>query len=288
MFRKLVGGAAHAVYVARRVAPTPPRPTDPGYETDAVARRRRQVLYADWTPANLAAHDENVEVDSNCERVELFLNGRSLGAQTLPADLAPRMWRVPFAPGELRAVGTDHGQPAAVRELRTAGPPARVRLTVDHSPLPADWDDVAYVTASVVDAQGVVVPRAHDRLAFKVTGPGVIAAVDSADSASSEPFQATERRTYQGQCFAILKATAPAGAITLSASAEGLTGDSLTLAAAPGLPSAPRSPLSAATKNGLPPSRFFAPFVSAPRTAGGGPWSRPRRSARPGPPFLDP
>ncbi len=215
------------VYVARRVAPTPKLPTDPGY--NPTEERRPQVLFSDWTPREHAPHEENVEVYSNCEQVELFLNGKSLGTKPRPGDDAPRNWKVPFEPGTLKAVGLNGGRVVATHELRTAGQPAKIMLAVDRNTLAPTWDDVAYVTATVVDANGALVPNAGDLISFTITGPGRIAAVDSADNASHEPFQATARRAYQGRCFALLKAAAPKGRLTLVASAPGLTSGSITI-----------------------------------------------------------
>jgi beta-galactosidase len=227
------------VFITRRAAPTPLGPTDPGYGT-AAEERRPQVLFPDWTPRNLSAHNENVEIYSNCEQVELFLNDKSLGSKPRPADDASRNWTVPFEAGTLKAVGMNNGRAVAVHELRTAGRPARILLSADRNRLAHAWDDVSYVTATVVDANGVIVPTANDLITFKVTGPGIVAAVDSADNNSHEPFQAQERKAYQGRVFAMLKATAPRGRITLTASARGLDGGSVTInaAAAPTRPGA--------------------------------------------------
>jgi len=63
-------------------------------------------------------------------------------------------------------------------------------------------------------------------ISFKIGGPGVIAAVDSADNNSHEPFQATARRAYRGGCFVIIKAIA-AGKMTLEASGSGLKSGSV-------------------------------------------------------------
>jgi beta-galactosidase len=218
------------VYLTRRVAPTPLGPTDPGYGT-AQQERRPQVLLSDWTPRNMAAHEETVEVYSNCEQVELFLNGQSLGVKERPADESPRVWKVPFAPGLLRAVGTNRGKRVATHELRTAGRPAKILLSADRNTLAPAWDDVVYVAATVVDANGMVVPNANDLITFKVTGPGAVVAVDSADNNSHEPFQANARRAYQGRCFAMLRASAPAGRITLTASSPGLMAGAVSLKA---------------------------------------------------------
>jgi beta-galactosidase len=215
------------VHIARRVAPTMLTPTDPGYEPNQP--RRPQVLFSDWTSQNDKPHDETVEIYSNCELVELFLNGKSLGMQPRPADDSPRNWNVPFAAGALKAVGMNAGKIVATDELRTAGKPARIILTADRNQIAPIWDDVSYVTATVADENGVVVPNANDLITFKLDGPGIIAAVDSADNSSHESFQATERRAYQGRCFALLKAGASSGRITLSASAPGLAGSSVTI-----------------------------------------------------------
>ena len=193
------------------------------------ADRRPQTTFADWTPKNSAPHDENVEVYSNCKQVELFLNGKSLGMKPLNTNAAPRTWTVPYEPGTLKAIAWNQGRPVATCELRTAGPPAKIVLTAARARLTPDWNNVSFVTASVVDKKGVVIPRAGDLISFKISGPGVIAAVDSADNASHEPFQAAARHAYQGQCVALVKATAAAGAIELTASAPGLASSSITI-----------------------------------------------------------
>src|SRR6266536_5986636 len=137
------------VYAARRVARTPALPTDPGY--DPLQERRPQVLFSDWTPHLTTRHDEDVEVYSNCEQVELFLNGRSLGAKARPSDDAPRNWKVPFAAGTLKTLGMNSGRVVATYELQTSGEPAKIVLAADRNTLAPVWDEVVYVTATVVD-----------------------------------------------------------------------------------------------------------------------------------------
>jgi beta-galactosidase len=66
-------------------------------------------------------------------------------------------------------------------------------------------------------------------VSFKISGPGVIAAVDNADNSSHEPFQAAGRRAFRGECAAFVKATATSGEINLTASASGLTADSVAI-----------------------------------------------------------
>jgi beta-galactosidase len=218
------------VRIVRRVAPPPSPPLDPGYEP-LPARRRGPILLSDWTPADLGPHEEQVEAYSNADRVELVLNGRSLGALTRNADLAPRVWNVPFAPGLLRAIASMGGHVVATHELRTAGKPARIVLAADRARIAQDWDDVSHVTLQIVDEKGVVVPSADALVTFAISGPGALVALDNADTASHEPFQATQRRVHNGRCLALVRATAPSGRIVLEASARGLAGASVSLEA---------------------------------------------------------
>ncbi|MBS1856579.1 MAG: DUF4982 domain-containing protein [Acidobacteria bacterium] len=196
------------VRIVRRVAPRQVPPTDPGYEA---ARRETRTLFADWTPRESGPHQENVEVYSNCGEVELALNGKSLGAQPLPADASPRNWKVDYAPGTIAAVC--RGGPRD--ELRTAGAPAKLALTAER------YDDVVFVTARVLDAAGVVAPQANNRIAFRATGPGRIIGVDNSDVASPEPFAASERSVFDGSCIAIVKLSG-AGRLSVTASSAGL------------------------------------------------------------------
>lgn len=218
------------VHATRRTGRDVLTPTDPGYEPDL---RHRQILFSDWTPRNQKPHEETVEVYSNCESVELFLNGESFGAQPLRADASPREWKVAYAPGTLKAVAMNQGKVVATHELRTAGPAAKILLSTDRARLTPSWDDISYITATVVDANGVLVPEAVDLVSFTSSVPGAIVAVDSGNNASTELFQASERRAFQGRCFALVKAkSAKNGPIVITASAPGLKADSIKLTVA--------------------------------------------------------
>ncbi len=226
-------GDAPMVRLTRRVAPTDAMPTDPGYGAE---ERHTLVLFSDWTPKNVQTNGENVEVYSNCQDVELFLNGKSLGAKPLNADASPRTWKVAYVPGTLKAVARNDGKVAATDELRTAGPPAKIILTTSHHRLAFDWNEVALVRAAVVDQQGILVPGADSLISFKVSAPGEIVAVDNANNASHEPFQAGERHAFQGECVAFVKAGDSSGKIVLTASAPGLESGSITIQAIPTVP----------------------------------------------------
>lgn len=220
------------VFITRRVATNALSPTDPGYEPSPQdVLRRPQILFADWTPKNSQPHDETVEVYSNCKQVELLLNGKSLGVQPLPVDASPRVWKVKYAPGVLKAVARDSGKVMASDKLKTAGAPNGIRLSASNSKVADDWDGVVFVRADVVDRDGTEVPLANNSINFSISGPGIIAAVDNADNASHEPFQAGSRRAFEGRCVAFVKATAPKGKIVVTASSPELKNDSINIKA---------------------------------------------------------
>jgi beta-galactosidase len=235
------------VHIARRTAPTQPAPTDPGYEQEQY--RPKQVVFADWSPTNLQPHDEQVEVYSNCQTVELALNGQSLGSKPINTDASARKWTVPFAAGALTAIGTgpvsgtaagagstsnaaastSSAASCATETLRTAGKPAKLQLTIERGKLSTSWDDVAYVRAIVTDDKGTPIPNASNMLHFRTAGPGKILTTDSADNVYQGVFQSPDRAAFKGSAIAILRATAPAGHVTLTVSAEGLKPSSVSL-----------------------------------------------------------
>lgn len=215
------------VHISRRTQVSQLSPTDPGYEP--IEQRRTQILFPDWTPKNPEAHKENVEIYSNCEEVELFLNGKSLGPKAKPADDSPRNWSVDYEPGTIRAVGKNGGKIVAEQELKTAGKAAKIVVSVDRTHIANNWDDVVFITATIVDANGIVIPNASDLIEFGAAGSGSIVGVDSADNADHDPFQATKRKAYNGWCVAYIKANKDSGKITVTAKSGGLAGNTVTI-----------------------------------------------------------
>lgn len=176
-----------------------------------------------WTPVDEGTYDDaRIEVYSNCDEVELFLNGKSLGAKQKPGDDSPRTWEVTFEKGTLKAMARNKGIEVASDELKTAMAPARIILSADKPVISNDRDDVSYVSASVVDAEGVVCPNADKLISFSVTGIGNIIAVDNGDTNSHESYQASERHVFNGKCIAIIKANSSKGVITVTADSPGL------------------------------------------------------------------
>jgi beta-galactosidase len=197
----------------------------------AVATPRPKVaLFDDWTPQDRSPHDETIEVYSNCQQVEAFLNGRSLGILPINQDASPRRWTVRYAPGEVRATCRDPGREAVSDRLRTAGKPVRIALAPDASTVGSTFDDMVYVRARVVDAKGVTVPSASHRLHFAVKGAGQLIATDNGSSVDHTPFPSPDRAVLDGLAVALVRG-AGMGRFTVTATADGLKAGSVDLEA---------------------------------------------------------
>jgi beta-galactosidase len=181
--------------------------------------------WTNWTPGQTV----KVLVYTNADSVELFLNGTSLGSKTIDAKTAKLQWSVPFAKGKLEAKATKNGTVVASDVVQTAGTPAALALRVDRSSISADGRDLAFVEVAVVDAQGIVVPRASDMIQFSIEGPGTIAGVDNGDATSHESYQGTSRSAFSGKALAIVRSTDSAGEVTLRATSGSLVGSSVVI-----------------------------------------------------------
>ncbi len=162
-----------------------------------------------------------IEVQTNCETVEVFLNGLSYGEKR-SADFVNSavIYLVPYQPGVLRAVGRRGGREAAADELRTAGPAAALRLMADRDSIRADGHDAAHVGIELVDAEGRVVPREDRLLRVSVSGPARLLGLDDGRLDSEEGYAGGLRSSGGGYCLAILGKARRAGAIELVARAE--------------------------------------------------------------------
>jgi beta-galactosidase len=129
----------------------------------------------------------------------------------------------------LKAVGKINGKIVAEQELKTAGKAAKIILTADKAGIKNIWDDVVYVRATVTDENGIPCLNADNKIKFSIDGPGVIAAVDNADVASKESFQASNRRAYKGTCIAVIKANKNSGNITVTAKSDNLKEEKIVL-----------------------------------------------------------
>jgi beta-galactosidase len=172
-----------------------------------------------------------VHVYTSGDSAELFLNGKSLGRKTKGRFEYRLRWNdVVYQPGTLKVVAYKNGRQWATEVMKTTGPAAKLTLAADRGKITADGRDLSYVTVTVADHEGLLVPRSMNHIKFSVSGPGEIVATDNGDATSFEPFQAPEHNAFNGLALVIVRAKADQpGTIKLTADSDGLAPATLTL-----------------------------------------------------------
>jgi beta-galactosidase len=174
-------------------------------------------------------------VYTNCEAAELVLNGRSLGTKKFTDLEDPFLhleWEVPYEPGELTALAKNGDEVMATKTVKTTKTPYQIKLEADWTEIAADGVDIAYLTASIIDIDGNVVPTADNLVIFTVKGPGQVIGVDNGNNASHEPFYEDQIHAFNGLCLAVVQSTEKKGGeITIVAGSPGLKSATVTLVA---------------------------------------------------------
>ena len=166
-----------------------------------------------------------VHVYTSGDSAELFLNGKSLGLKKKgPFEYRLEWNDVVYQPGELKVVAWKNGKKWATDVMKTTGPAAKLTLQADRDKIRTDGQDLSFITVTVADKKGLLVPRSKNHIQFQIEGPGEIVATDNGDATSFESFQAPERNAFNGLALVIVRAKpGQPGTIKLKAQADGLT-----------------------------------------------------------------
>lgn len=222
---------------------------DPAEETQKYwneVNLRFQPMFSHW---NWEGKDSvRLITFTNTQEVELLLNGRSLGVKKVPEEYytkdiqsysadeydpdnpintGPEIhkkleWVIPYESGKITAIARIDGKEVASHQLKTAGKPHQLILEPDRNVLAADGLDLSYITVKAVDKNGILIPDASNEIQFEVKGSGINAGVGNADVISHEPFQADQRKLFQGKALLIVCSRRQAGEITVTAKSKGL------------------------------------------------------------------
>ena len=176
-------------------------------------------LFPHWNWEQRDGEPIPVWVHSNLDSVELFLNGKSQGSQTVEA-LTHLEWKVKYEPGVLEARGTKDGKVVLTEKRETTGKAASIRVTADRTEIQADGEDVAMLRVEVLDEKGRAIPTADHMIDFTVTGEGTLIGVGNGDPNCQEPDKASKRSLFNGLAQVIVQASRNPGKITVEASTE--------------------------------------------------------------------
>jgi beta-galactosidase len=193
------------------------------YQSQRDAAEIRPVLFIANYWNNQAT--KSVKIYSNCDEVELLLNGKLIAKQKPDTGImsnnlkhAPFTFNIAYAPGTLTAKGYINGQLVTTSERKTPGKASQIKLTVDYSgkPLVAGKNDVVFVYASITDENGTVIPGATNLIKLNLKG-------------EEEVIGAEEVKAEAGVAAFLIKAGSNPGKIQLSASADGLKNATLSM-----------------------------------------------------------
>ena len=164
---------------------------------------------------------------TNCDSVELFQDGKSLGSKTHAAGEVLR-WPAELS-GVMKAVGKKGDQTVAF-ELKKAGTPVRLEAHADVERLKGDGRDVAEIEVDASDKDGTMAADAGNKVLCKVTGPARIIGIENGDLNGTDPYKSDSRSLYQGRMKVYVQATKGNGEVKLEfATADGLAPASVTL-----------------------------------------------------------
>lgn len=195
-----------------------------------------------WTWPGREGQITPVFVYTDYPEAELFVNGKSQGRlkknlsvnldntngnKPCSPDVAEKratryrlMWNnVKYEPGEVKVIAYDsEGNKAAETSIRTAGKAKAIKLDADRKTLKAGDDDLAYITVSLVDANGTELPTADDQIDVQVSGAGTFKCICNGDATSLEQFTKPTMKLFNGKLVITIKAGDKAGNIKVKVS----------------------------------------------------------------------
>ncbi|HUY81509.1 MAG TPA: beta-galactosidase GalA [Acidobacteriaceae bacterium] len=187
-------------------------------------------VFPHWNWTGLEGKEIAVWVYSNLDKVELLVNGRSLGTKAMEKN-GHLAWDVKYEPGTIEARGYKNGKVTMTAKRETTGPAAKLVMMSDRKDVSADGADVAMFAVEVRDAQDRVVPVTDNLVTFRVVGKGKLMGTGNGDPTDHAPDKGSSRKAFSGLCMGIVQSTKKAGTITVEATSPGLTPARLTIAA---------------------------------------------------------
>ena len=172
-------------------------------------------VWPTWTSWNWPGWESKpieVEVYTKAPEVKLYLNNQLVGTKAVSRDTEYKaVFTVNYEPGTLRA---EADEKATI--LKTAGEPARLRLTADRTVITADGQSLSFITVQVVDEKGWFCPDAAIDCEATVKGAGKLLAFASADLKDTEPYTSPRVKTWKGRALLVVRSTQKKGSVSVS------------------------------------------------------------------------
>ena len=192
-------------------------------------------IFPHW---NLQGH-EGEEIDlwaySNCDEVELTVNGKKLGRQPMPKN-GHLKWKAVYQPGKVVAYGYKNGKRIMTQTIKTTKPAYQTVLKTDRQTITADGRDVAVITIEIQDQKGRIVPDACPMLNIALEGQARILGVGNgdpmylgSDHPKEQDCKAFSIPAFNGLAQVIVQSDETPSMVTVSCKSEGLKTGSMSL-----------------------------------------------------------
>lgn len=170
-----------------------------------------------------------VEVISNCEEVELFINDKSLGTKLL-SDFPDRIykWALPFEKGNLVAKGKK-GSEFISSNIQTAKEPVTFTVNTDKNDLRGDNRDVSHIIVQLVDADGNPVKHTERTISFELDEKLNALGVDNGKPSNTQTYQSNTIQTHEGKAMLIVQSLEESGNSEITVSGKGLEDTSISI-----------------------------------------------------------
>lgn len=196
------------------------------YQAEWTDYRKKPMIhifpYWDFSPGQMI----DVRVCSNAPKVELTLNGKSLGFHEIDHEKGKKLagtWKIPYEPGELKAYAYDEkGNIIATASRKSFKDARRIRLNPDKTVMTADGRDIIFVEITMEDEDGNPVENANNRVFVRVSGAGRLIGLDNGNSTDYDQYKGTSRRLFSGKLMALIGAAKNPGKVTISVSSKGM------------------------------------------------------------------
>jgi beta-galactosidase len=180
-------------------------------------------IFPHWNWQGKEGDSIKVHCYTNCDEVELLLNGKSMGKQkTIPYTKV--IWPLIYQAGKLEALGYKKGKLVTKDSVETTSVPAQISLSSESDELNADGTDVAVIRVAIKDAKGRIVPTADNMVSFSIDGPGKIIGTGNGNPSSHESDKDSKRKAFNGYCIVLVQSEKEVGEIRLNASSDSLKG----------------------------------------------------------------
>ena len=179
-------------------------------------------LKSHWNWKWTAAYLLDAYIYSNCEEVEIFINNVSKGKFKNDSNKNVVEFKIPYEPGEVKAVGYNQNKAVCEHLVRTAQEASELQIVVDKNQLNSGRGNLAFLEIAVVDKNGILVSDAQQDIEIEIKGDAALLGLDNGDQRNHQAYKTNTRKAFNGKLLATIQKGTSKGKIFVIAKSNGL------------------------------------------------------------------